>query len=172
MHLNVEIKARSHQNARIRKMLAELGADFKGIDHQIDTYFKVPHGRMKLREGTIEHSLIFYDRPDQAGPKTSKVSLYKPEPDPALKMVLEASLGIWKVVDKQREIVFIDNVKFHLDTVEGLGEFMEIEAIDIDGSLGETYLLQQCQKYMDLFEIGEEDLLTNSYSDLVKEQEG
>lgn len=168
MHLNVEIKARSGKNARIRQMLVELQANFKGIDHQVDTYFTVPKGRMKLREGNIEHSLIFYDRPDQAGPKTSRVVLHKPAPDPSLKMVLEASLGIWKVVDKHREIAFVDNVKFHLDTVEGLGEFMEIEAIDIDGSLGETFLLEQCQKYMTLFGIREEDLLTNSYSDLVK----
>lgn len=168
MHLNVEIKARSGQNARIRQILVELQADFKGIDHQIDTYFVVPNGRMKLREGNIEHSLIFYDRPDQAGPKTSRVVLHKPAPDPSLKMVLAASLGVWKVVDKHREIAFVDNVKFHLDTVEGLGEFMEIEAIDFDGSLGETFLLEQCQKYMTLFGIREEDLLTNSYSDLVK----
>lgn len=168
MHLNVEIKARSGQNAQIRQQLVDLNADFKGIDHQIDTYFVVPKGRMKLREGNIEHSLIFYDRPDQAGPKTSKVFLHKPAPDPSLKMVLTASLGIWKVVDKQREIAFVDNVKFHLDTVKGLGEFMEIEAIDIDGSFGETFLLEQCQKYMRLFGIREEDLLTNSYSDLVK----
>lgn len=169
MHLNIEIKARSNRNADIRDILVDHGADFKGIDHQIDTYFKVDSGRMKLREGKIEHSLIYYERSDQAGPKSSKVHLYRPQADPALKAVLSAALGIWKVVDKQREIAFIDNVKFHLDTVEGLGEFMEIEAIDVDGSLGEAHLQQQCEHYMTLLGVKTADLLTNSYSDMVKE---
>lgn len=171
MHLNIEIKARSKRNADIRAILVEHGADFRGIDHQIDTYFNVDSGRMKLREGTIEHSLIYYERSDQAGPKSSKVHLYRPQADPALKAVLSAALGVWKVIDKRREIAFIDNVKFHLDMVEGLGEFMEIEAIDVDGSLGEAHIQQQCRYYMTLLGIQAEDLLTNSYSDMVKESD-
>ena len=170
MHLNVEIKARSGHNDRIREILRREGADFRGLDHQIDTYFRVADGRLKLREGNIEHSLIFYQRPDQAGPKTSQVHLYHPKPGPELKQLLIASLGVWKVVDKQREIAFIGNVKFHLDRVAGLGEFMEIEAIDMEGHGDVTALQKQCDHYMALFGVERKDLLSNSYSDLVKEE--
>ncbi len=168
-HLNVEIKARLN-TARPREILQQLNAEFRGEDHQVDTYFRVPQGRMKLREGTIEHNLIYYDRANQAGPKASVVHLYRPEPDPSLKALLAASLGVWQVVDKRREIYFIDNVKFHLDRVVDLGEFVEIEAIDMDGSIGEARLREQCAHYMAAFDIQEADLLAVSYSDLLGAQ--
>lgn len=167
MPLNVEIKARTSRQDEIRTWLERAGADFRGVDHQIDTYFQVPKGRLKLREGNIEQHLIHYDRPNQAGPKVSQVSLYRPAITPDLKAVLLASLGIWKVVDKHRSIYFLENVKFHLDQVEGLGAFVEIEAIDKDGSLGQAHLLEQCQTYMTHFEIPETDLLEGSYSDML-----
>ena len=81
--------------------------------------------------------------------------------------MLVKSLGVLMVVDKQREIYFIDNVKFHIDEVKDLGKFMEIEAIDMDGSLGKEKLLKQCQEYMKLFDIQESDLISKSYSDLL-----
>jgi len=168
MHLNVEIKAKARNRAAIEAYLAAHHADYRGIDHQVDTYFSVPAGRLKLREGNIENSLIFYQRPDQAGPKTSKVHLYHPQETPKLKAVLDAALGNWQTVTKDRAIYFIDNVKFHLDTVEGLGDFVEIEAIDKDGSLGERHIHSQCEHYLKAFDIKEEDLLEQSYSDLLK----
>ncbi len=124
---------------------------------------------MKLREGTIEQTLIYYERADQQGAKTSHVALYK-QPGVGLKAVLTQSLGVLAVVDKRREIYFIDNVKFHLDRVEGLGTFVKIEAIDEEGSIGETRLHEQCEYYMALFEITEEDLVSVSYSDMVLKQ--
>lgn len=166
-HLNVEIKARTSRIDAIRAILMERKADFRGTDHQEDTYFHCQSGRMKLREGNVEHSLIHYDRPDQEGPKDSIVHLYRPQHDPALKEVLVHALGVWKVVKKAREIYFIDNVKFHIDQVDGLGEFVEIEAIDAKGDLGQKHLLAQCEAYMALFQIKEEDLLSGSYSDMV-----
>ena len=167
MHLNIEIKAKSSRITQIRAYLQAKGAEFKGIDHQVDSYFKVPEGRLKLREGNIEHSLIFYRRDNQAGPKASEVYLYRPQADPALKELLENALGLKIVVDKQREIYFIDNVKFHLDEVQGLGTFVEIEAIDSDGTIGKEKLLEQCNFYLNAFEIEEGDLLENSYSDML-----
>ena len=71
------------------------------------------------------------------------------------------------VVDKQREIYFIDNVKFHIDQVEGLGSFVEIEAIDATGQLGIEKLRQQCDYYIALLEINPEDLVETSYSNLL-----
>lgn len=162
---NIEIKARCMDPDRIRSILASLGSDCKGIDHQIDTYFNVREGRLKLRQGNIEQALIHYRRPDQAGPKQSDVWLYPTENGSTLYKVLEASVGIMVQVDKMREIHFIDNVKFHIDEVRGLGSFVEIEAIDQDGTLEPDHLLAQCDHYLRLFGIREEDLLHDSYSD-------
>lgn len=167
MQLNVEIKARSSQIRTVRRLLEDQVARFVGVDHQIDTYFKVPHGRLKLREGNIENALIHYARSNQAGPKKSEVSLYQSPRTANLKEVLEAALDKLVVVDKMREIYYIDNVKFHLDKVKDLGTFVEIEAIDQDGSIGEEKLWEQCNYYLQLFQIPETDLVPYSYSDLL-----
>ena len=165
--LNVEIKARCTDHDAVRSALKRLGSRKVGVDHQIDTYFRVPEGRLKLREGGIENSLIHYERPDQSGPKTSDVLLYRVDPDPSLKAVLSRALGVLVVVDKHREIHFVDNVKIHLDEVDGLGTFLEIEAIDADGSRSEAELQAQCEAFMADFGVKEGDLLDVSYSDML-----
>ncbi len=167
MHLNVEIKAKCSNPQRIREILESRGAEYKGLDHQIDTYFRVPKGRLKLREGNIENALIFYERSNQDGPKDSKVILYSSSPGSSLKDTLLGACGALVVVDKQRHIYFMENVKFHVDLVEGLGSFCEIEAIDKTGDIGRDRLLQQCQDYMKLLGIPKTDLISCSYSDLL-----
>ncbi len=164
--INIEIKARCAHPEEIRDLLNKLQAEFIGTDYQTDTYFNVPHGRLKLREGNIENALIHYFRNDQAGPKRSDISLYKTQPRSDLKQVLTAALGLLAVVSKRRQIYFIENVKFHIDEVQQLGAFVEVEAIDRDGSIGEEKLREQCQYYLNLFKIRKEDLVEVSYSDL------
>jgi predicted adenylyl cyclase CyaB len=165
--LNIEIKARCHKPEQIRKKLTELGADYKGTDHQVDTYFKVPDGRLKLRQGSIEQNLIFYRRPNSKSPKASDINLVPAEHPEQLLALLTNALEIKVIVDKQRDIYFIRNVKFHVDEVKELGHFVEIEAIDDDNTIGEAKLRQQCQKYMDTLNIAEQDLVADSYSDLL-----
>jgi predicted adenylyl cyclase CyaB len=165
--LIIEIKAKCTDHEKIRSILKSHNADFRGTDHQIDTHFKVNQGRLKLREGNIERFLVFYEREDKEGPKQSDVILFKTEPNSSLKETLLKSLGAFVVVDKQREIYFIENVKFHVDTVKNLGTFMEIEAIDTDGAHGKERLLEQCQNYLYLFDIPKENLISVSYSDLL-----
>jgi adenylate cyclase class 2 len=169
----IEIKARCARGPEIHEELLKLGADFKGTDNQTDTYFKIEQGgRLKLRRGNIENSLIQYHRANDAAPKQSNVNLHRPadlEETNTLEAVLRASHSILVEVKKNRQIYFIDNVKFHLDTVEGLGTFMEIEAIDSDGSKSVESLHAQCLKYISHFEIKDEDLLTHSYSDMLLE---
>jgi len=80
----------------------------------------------------------------------------------ALRNLLAGALGILVEVDKLRRILWIDNVKFHVDEVQGLGSFVEIEAIDQTGGLGRASLLTQCEQYLELLEIAE----ATSYSDL------
>ncbi len=165
--LNIEIKARCAAPSAIRKILRARKADFRGTDRQTDTYFRVKKGRLKLRQGNIENSLIFYLRDNKKGPKDSRIHLFKTAKSPVLAELLAAALGTLVEVKKSREIYFIGNVKFHLDRVAGLGSFMEIEAIDETGRIGRAKLLEQCKHYMDLFGIRQEDLLTNSYSDML-----
>lgn len=75
-HISIEIKAKCDKPEKVREILKSKKADFRGIDHQVDTYFMVNHGRLKLREGKIENHLIYYDREDIEGPKQSNVSLF------------------------------------------------------------------------------------------------
>jgi adenylate cyclase class 2 len=170
MHLNYEFKARTARQDEQEAILKAQGPRFVGEDHQVDTYFNVPHGRMKLREGNIENSLIHYHRVNTAGAKQSHVLLYEHQPAPALKAILSAALGIKVVVDKRRRIYFIDNVKFHFDYVEGLGTFVEVEAIGLDGSIGLAQLQEQCTRYAALLGIQPGDYMAESYSDLLIEK--
>ncbi len=108
---------------------------FKGIDTQVDTYFNVPHGRLKLREGALENALIHCIRSNTANAKTSDVLLYQHQPYPPLKQILTKALGIKTIIRKSRKIYFIENVKFHFDEVENLGNFIEVEAIDTNATV-------------------------------------
>jgi adenylate cyclase class 2 len=165
--LNVEIKAKCHSREHILNVLKSHNADNRGIDHQVDTYFNCDNGRLKMREGNIENSLIHYLRPDLEGPKKSAVTMTQLKETEELKEVLKAAYGVKVIVSKARNIQFIDHIKFHIDEVEGLGSFCEIEAIDSDGSIGYEKLLLDCEKFIKLFKIKKEDLIECSYSDLL-----
>ena len=165
--LNIEFKASTNSLNALEALLQEHDPVFIGEDHQIDTYFNVQKGRLKLREGNIENALIHYEREDFAGAKSSHVLLYQHQPDKTLKEILVKTLGIKAVVDKRRKIYFINNVKFHFDTVEDFGTFVEVEAIDKDGSIGKEKLQEQCDEYATLFNIAEADFCSVSYSDMI-----
>ena len=170
MPVNIEIKAQCTDHEFVENKLKELTARFMGTDHQLDTYFSVGKGRLKLREGNIENNLIYYHRADQSGPKKSDVLLYSTGEDHALKEILVQVLGTKTVVDKERHIYFIDNVKFHIDIVKGLGQFVEIEAIGEEGQ--EDELEKQCRYYMTVLRIPDDALIDRSYSDMLMERAG
>lgn len=168
--LNIEFKATTNKPGELEILLQQYNPLFIGEDHQVDTYFNVPSGRLKLREGNIENALIHYERANTASSKSSQVLLYQHQPGSALKEILINSLGIKVVVDKTRRIYFIDNVKFHFDTVKDLGTFIEVEAIDKDGTIGKEMLQKQCDQYAVLFNITDQDFVAVSYSDLIMEK--
>jgi predicted adenylyl cyclase CyaB len=168
---NFEFKAKARNLDACEEKLIGLGPRFCGEDRQIDTYFVVPRGRLKLREGNIENALIYYERGDQAGARQSEILLYEQQPSPALKEILIKLHGIRVIVEKLRRIYFIDQVKFHFDRVRGLGEFLEVEAIDRDGKIGEEQLQKQCRHFAHFFDIAPGDYIANSYSDLLIEKE-
>jgi predicted adenylyl cyclase CyaB len=167
---NFEFKAKVYNLEDYENKLLKLNPIFKGTDHQIDTYFNVTKGRLKLREGTIEHSLINYDRENINDSKQSDIILYQHEPNIALKNILTKQLGVKVTVDKKRKIYFVDNVKFHFDIVDGLGTFIEVEAIDSNEQFTIEQLKEQCNKYFYYFGLDKLQLVDKSYSDLVEQK--
>lgn len=170
-HLNIEIKARVDRLAPFRRRLGELDANHVGTDQQRDTYFQVPEGRLKVREGVVEQGIIFYKRLDQQGPKPSRIE--RTDPGDALEgvlAVLKAALPVDVVVEKTRAIYWVDRVKIHLDHVPALGYFVELEAVDTTGTASEEDLLADCNRLMERLDINEEGALVDrSYADLVRE---
>ncbi|HHN47696.1 MAG TPA: CYTH domain-containing protein [Bacteroidales bacterium] len=164
---NFEFKARTNKLSALEEKLLKLNPRFIGLDHQTDTYFNINSGRLKLREGNIENSLIFYERQDLAGAKQSTVLLYQHKHNPNLKEILVKSFGVKTVVEKYRKIYFIDHVKFHFDEVQGLGTFVEVEAIDKTGTTKITELQRQCEYFAEFFQIEAKDYVSKSYSDLM-----
>ena len=163
----IEIKARCQNLAWIKSRLENAQARYIGLDTQTDTYLNCSNGRLKLREGNIESRLIHYHRNEVKGLKLSKVKLYNSSDPDSLKDILQNAMGINTVVRKKRHIYFIDRVKFHLDEVEDLGTFVEIEVIDKSGLEPRPILKEICQRYMDYLDIQQEDLIDASYSDLL-----
>lgn len=167
---NHEFKARVKDLQEYENRLLKIDPEFRGTDHQTDTYFNVKRGRLKLREGNIENALINYDRDDIAGSKKSDVILYRHAPDDALKDILTKQFGIRVIVNKIRRIYFKGNIKFHFDTVEGLGSFIEVEAIDDKDEFTTEQLRAQCDHYLNFFGVTKEQLIDRSYSDMLEDK--
>lgn len=167
MVTNFEFKATCQHLNILEQKLLELNPVFIGEDNQVDTYFNVLVGRLKLREGNIENALIHYERKNTASAKQSNVLLYQHSPNVFLKNILIKALGIKTIVSKKRKIYFIENVKFHFDIVENLGTFIEVEAIDKNGNIGIDKLKEQCTFYIEFFNLKKEDFIENSYSDMM-----
>jgi predicted adenylyl cyclase CyaB len=164
---NLELKARHGDLAAAAAVAAGLGALGPTVQVQTDTYFRVPHGRLKLREiegGTAE--LIGYDRPDRGEARTSTY-LIMHVPDPGmLQSILAAALGVRGRVRKRRVIYLWHNVRIHLDEVDGLGTFVEFEAVLSAGEDGAT-AHARLEELGRALGIRPEDHLAPSYADLL-----
>jgi adenylate cyclase class IV len=128
---NVEIKARDPDPAATLRACRALGAREEGLLLQRDTYFAVARGRLKLREhlpdGPAE--LIFYERPDEQGARRSRYLRVPVEQPARVGELLAAALGVARVVAKRRQLFLHGNVRIHVDEVEGLGSFVELESV-------------------------------------------
>jgi homotetrameric cytidine deaminase len=164
---NVELKARDADPQATLRRARELGASDEGILRQRDTYFGRARGRLKLRElldqpGRAE--LIAYQRPDDAQARTSAYRI-APVADPeAVRGALDAALGTRVVVDKRRHLLLYENVRIHLDEVEGLGAFVELEGVAAADSdlTRERELVERLSRELQLGEP-----IAVSYSDLL-----
>lgn len=165
MPRNVEIKAKVANSARFRRLAREL-ADGEGEDiRQIDTFFTVPRGRLKLRDfGDGRGELIRYQRPDTDGPKVSDYAISRTDDPAGLGQVLAGALPVLGVVRKQRTLLMAGRTRIHLDEVENLGTFMELEVVLADeetAAEGEA----EARRLMAALEIGPADLVEGAYLD-------
>ena len=127
---NVELKARDPDPERSLARARALGAEDRGELRQRDTYFDAPSGRLKLREqepGGAE--LIAYERADAPEARESRYRIAPVKDAAALREALDAALGTTVVVDKRRRLLVWEGVRIHLDRVEGLGDFVELEGV-------------------------------------------
>ena len=167
---NVELKARYQDHQAGVTTAIRLGASDADTLRQVDTYFRSADGRLKLREITSRESgesaeLIWYARPDRVSARTSQYHIV-PVPRPAAVLeMLEAGLGIQVVVRKTRQLFLWENVRIHLDEVEGLGRFLEFEAVLEEGQ-DEADGYAQLKRLRSEFGIDDNDVVAGSYSDL------
>jgi adenylate cyclase class 2 len=164
MPRNLELKASVSSGELTRGLAYRCGARFQGILLQVDTYFCVPHGRLKLRETIGQGAeLIFYERPETKSERWSTYSTVS-VPDPgALKQQLASALGVLVEVKKKRELFLLEGTRIHIDEVEGLGAFLEFEipVRDEDGASRQMKFLRE------QFAIKDESIFMPSYSDLI-----
>lgn len=128
---NVELKTADADPAATERACRALGAADGGTLVQRDTYFAVARGRLKLREDVERHTaeLIFYLRANEAGLRSSSYWRAPTADAEALRSLLEAAHGIAGTVHKRRRLFLHRNVRIHLDEVEGLGSFVELESV-------------------------------------------
>ena len=168
MTANIEIKAHNRNPARLRARANSLATERVGIDQQVDTYFHTREGRLKLRESSLSGShLVLYLRPDERGPKRSDYQLIPIAGEARLKNLLERLLGVECVIKKEREILLYENVRIHLDQVETLGDFLELEAVFDGNPAGEYEQQRKVQFLMRELGVQESDLISTSYEDLL-----
>lgn len=167
MGRNIELKARCADLRAARRAAELLGAHFAGVLEQRDTYFVTTLGRLKLRETSGRGTeLIGYARDDAAAVRGSDYHIV-PVPDAAaLRAALASTLGVRGVVAKRRELWMWEGVRIHLDEVEGLGTFVEFEAVMSPGEADEEGH-RKVRVLREALKIGDADLVGVSYSDLL-----
>lgn len=170
MAQNVEIKARLCDRDRVVTVCKGLSAIGPTELRQLDVFFNTPNGRLKLRtinadapDGSAE--LIYYDRPDRSGPKTSDYVVV-PVPDAGLlREALARAYGEKTIVQKIRTLYLIGPTRVHLDAVAGLGDFLELEVVlDHPGEADHGQAI--ADDLLARFGIGPSDLISGAYADL------
>jgi predicted adenylyl cyclase CyaB len=168
MARNIEIKARVPGLATFRAKAASLASSPKQIINQTDTFFVVSRGRLKVRafsDGSGE--LISYERADQQGPKESVYTRVTCDDAQALTWALSRVLSVRGIVAKEREVFLVGRTRVHLDQVENLGCFVELEVVLEPGEPAEE---GRCEAHHLLrsLQIPEQALVAEAYIDLLE----
>jgi predicted adenylyl cyclase CyaB len=165
MPRNVEIKARIAGVDALAQSAARLADTGPVVLEQDDTFFSCPHGRLKLRDQFVAGAeLIFYQRADASGPKES-FYMRTPVADPqAMRALLQQAYGQSGRVRKRRILYLVGRTRIHLDAVEGLGEFLELEVVLRDGESADEGVLE-ARKIMAALGIESQQLIRGAYVD-------
>lgn len=164
---NIELKARCDDLAGVRARAERIGARNAGLLYQRDTFFVAPHARLKLRElGDGKAELISYVRPDVATARASDYVIAAVERPAEVHAALEHALGILCTVTKTRHLFLLGATRIHLDKVEGLGSFIELETVVERQSEGEAR--DELQRIARALEIDEGDLVGVPYAVLLE----
>jgi predicted adenylyl cyclase CyaB len=168
MPSNIEIKAHVRAFDEIRCRAEQLSDTPVEVIPQVDTFFNTAQGRLKLRVLSEDKGqLIYYIRPDQDGPKRSDYHLSLTSDPENLRRVLELAYGIRGVVRKTRYLYLVGQTRVHLDDVEGLGQFMELEVVMREGqSDAEGQVI--AEGLMAALGVERSDLLEGAYMDLLE----
>lgn len=168
MAANIEIKARARNFDEIRRRAEALSSTPVEVLPQEDTFFNTPQGRLKLRVVSKGNGqLIYYTRPDREGPKRSDYHISHTSDPENLKHVLELAYGIRGVVRKTRYLYLVGQTRIHLDDVEGLGEFMELEVVMSEGQ-SDAEGQEIAEGLMARLGVERGDLLEGAYMDLLE----
>jgi predicted adenylyl cyclase CyaB len=170
MPTNIEIKARVPDLAALNQRAEALSDSSVQVILQEDTFFNSAHGRLKLRQLDPEWGqLVYYERGDAAGPKRSDYLIVETTDPAGLKTALATALGVRGVVRKVRKLYLVGQTRVHLDEVEGLGNFMELEVVlRPEQSAAEGQAI--ADDLMAKLGIAETDLLEGAYMDLLEKQ--
>jgi predicted adenylyl cyclase CyaB len=160
---NIELKAIDAEPGRSMSVCQEIGADDHGIIWQRDTYFHVNHGGLKMREESPgSPHLIQFERDDQPQQRKSSYRITLVQDADEMRAALTAALGVRGVVEKRRHLFLWQRVRIHLDEVEGLGHFIELEAV----AQADSDLTREHQLIVELrraFSITDERLCAEGY---------
>ncbi len=168
MARNIEIKARVPDLATFRAKAASLASGPKQIINQTDAFFVVSRGRLKVRafsDGSGE--LISYERADQQGPKESVYTRVACEDARAISHALSTVLSVRGIVEKEREVFLVGRTRVHLDRVENLGCFVELEVVLAPGEPTEQGH-REAHNLLRSLQIPEQALVAEAYIDLLE----
>ena len=172
MGRNVEIKAKVNDMDRQRSLLEALSRARPQVVCQEDTFFNCSAGRLKLRTfPTGPGELIQYQREDRYEPAESEYVRYLTDDPDTLKQALSKALGIRAVVRKSRSVYLVEQARIHLDEVEGLGVFIELE-VELRPEESEEIGIEVARELMEKLEISGEDLVKSAYVDLLESTMG
>jgi adenylate cyclase, class 2 len=166
---NLELKVRDPDPERSLSACERLPVENGGILLQKDTYFDVPKGRLKLRqEAGAPARLIAYERSDLPGQRESRYRVVEVGDATELEEALAGVLGITAVVSKERRLFLFEGVRIHLDRVDGLGSFIELEGVAAPGERDLARLEIPLARLRNSLGIDEADLIGESYCDLIR----
>jgi predicted adenylyl cyclase CyaB len=166
MARNIEIKARISNMEEMLVRVADL-ADHGPIEIlQDDTFFPCPNGRLKLRVlSANEGQLIFYERPNTSGPKESFYIIHSTTSPDSLREVLSLAYDQDGHVKKHRTLFIKGRTRIHLDRVEGLGDFLELEVVLDEGELSES-ATAEAEELLKRLGISSKQLIEGAYADM------